>query len=48
MDFFKFKNKKVNETAEVQKEPAKMLRYVHTNIIPQNASKLIDFYKMVF
>lgn len=25
-----------------------MFRYVHTNIIAKNASKLIDFYKMVF
>lgn len=25
-----------------------MFRYVHTNIIAQNASKLIDFYKTVF
>jgi predicted enzyme related to lactoylglutathione lyase len=25
-----------------------MFRYIHTNIIAKNASKLIDFYKMVF
>jgi glyoxylase I family protein len=33
---------------KVQRELLKMFRYVHTNIIAKDASKLIDFYKTVF